>query len=300
MHRYWAFGLRIASELLLPELLEDENSDLTLPDIEIKYGPVSPDGLGPQFKKQYFQAQENILWLDIYEIARFLISNGNTILIDPFPGIDEASIRAFLLGSAMGALLIQRNVFLLHGNAIKVGDSCVTFVGDSGAGKSTLSAAFFKRGYSILADDVCAINTQNQVMPSYPQIKLCPDAADNLGISNLKKVSPKIEKLVVPLGKQFYKEFLPINAIYLLQIQENNTFYFEPVLGMEKLKMLFSNIYRFIFLAGLKKDKFFLKQSMHLAKNLNLVKVRRPGQGFQLDKLVDMIEHNLFIKEKNG
>ena len=74
-----------------------------------------------------------------------------------------------------------------------------------GSGKSTLSGAFFNRGYSILADDICAINNEGSVLPSFPQIKLWADVAKKLIINTqtLKKIRPNVDKFALPLKKQF-------------------------------------------------------------------------------------------------
>ena len=46
-----------------------------------------------------------------------------------------------------------------------------------------MAASLAKRGYSILADDVCAINADGEILPSFPQIKLWADAAKQLSYS---------------------------------------------------------------------------------------------------------------------
>lgn len=180
MHHYTAFGLMIQSELLFKELLIQPCAVNDEYDVTINLGAVNPHGLNgvPPTNGVFYQVTPYELWLHIPNVARFLVMNGHQIIIEPLTNIHEKSIRLFVLGSCMGALLMQRNLFLLHGNAIKINDEqCVSFVGNSGVGKSTLSGAFFKRGYSILADDICVINSENSVMPSFPRIKSCADAA---------------------------------------------------------------------------------------------------------------------------
>lgn len=215
---YRAFGLNIASELELPELLPYQSTPF-IPEVTIQWSRVQQEGLDNSLVTfPYYQAKQNALWLNIVDVGRFLITDGQLISIDPEENADLASIRLFLLGSCMGALLMQRDLFLLHGNAIRVDDFCVSFIGDSGAGKSTLSGAFYKRGYSILADDVCAINQDLSVIPSFPQIKLWQDAAEKLNINttHLRKIRPNVNKFALPLCNQFQGEPLPIRVIYCL------------------------------------------------------------------------------------
>lgn len=296
MYYYHAFKLLIQSELRFPELLAADAAILDETTVTIKFGTVNPLGLdAPIDQGLLYQTNEEALWLHVPQIARFLISQGRQIIIDPVPGIDEDSIRVFVLGSCIGALLMQRQVFLFHGNAIKWGEHCISFVGHSGIGKSTLSGAFFKRGYSILADDVCAVSSQGAVLPSFPQIKLWQDAAHHLGIetTSLRKIRPNLEKFAVPLQSQFYPSPLPLKAVYILNIHNKNDFKVETLTGMEKLQPLQNHVYRKAYLKGLVKEKNHFMRSAAIANQLTVVRVTRPQDGFKLEELVSLIEHDL-------
>ena len=298
MYTYYAFALRIKSEIAFPELLACSNA--SLPEISITWGEVSPTGIDTQNQSKglFFQASESALWLHVPKVARFLIIHGNQIIIDPFEGVDEDSIRVFILGSCMGALLIQRDLFLLHGNAIKVGEHCISFVGHSGAGKSTLSGAFYKRGYSILADDVCAVNVSGLVVPSFPQIKLWFDAAKHLNIDSraLRKVRPLIEKFAVPLALQFHQGALPLKMVYVLNAHNRDEFQFTTVSGMQKLQPLQTNTFRKGYLNGLKKEQVHFKRCVQIASQIGLVRINRPTDGYKLKELVDLIEQDFIVR----
>jgi hypothetical protein len=189
--RFNAYNLNIKSELTLPELLPCLNT--SVPDVHIRFGSVRTDGLphGEQLGPFLWVAAET-LWLQIPHIARFLITQGNEIIIDPEIDIDEDSIRVFLLGPVIGALLFQRGYLVLHGNAIRIGDQCMVCVGHSGVGKSTLAAGFMQRGYDILADDVVPVDEFCQALPGFPRIKLWQDVADKLAINttDLRRLRP--------------------------------------------------------------------------------------------------------------
>ena len=293
IYKYCAFQLVIHSELYFPELLDDLSGTSKAHDVLISFGNVDSKGLAQPLKRGlFYQAMSQALWLTVPNVARFLITDGNHITIDPFPGIDEESIRLFLLGSCMGALLMQRDLFLVHGNAIKIGNHCISFVGHSGIGKSTLSGAFFKRGYSILADDVCAINQLGHVQPSFPQIKLWFDAAKHLDIETeaLRRIRPSIEKFAVPLGSQFHLTSLSLKVVYILNSHNKDEFVFTDLSGMKKLKPLQLNTYRKSYLKGMLKEKSYFKQCGKIASQISLVNIVRPQDGFKLDTLVDLIE----------
>ncbi len=296
MYKYHAFQLNIESELYFPELLEQASCDLSVPDLTIQWGDVNPDGLDDaRLVRLFWQANEHMLWLHVPNVARFLISDGTKITIHPYPAVDNASIRVFVLGSCMGALLMQRGLFLLHGNAIKIGEHCISFVGHSGAGKSTLSGAFFKRGYSILADDVCAISPEGVVLPSFPQIKLWADAALQLNIKTpaLRRIRPGIEKFAVPLGSQYQPTALPLKVVYILHPHNQDEFSLIPHSGMQKLKPLQSHSYRANYLKGLAQETRHFERCGRIASQIALVSIKRPNHGFKLDELVDLIEGDL-------
>ena len=304
MNNYHAFMLNIQSELPFPELFastEPRSDDLN--KITIKFGEVSSHGLDElkQAGGPFYQATKKSLWLNVPNVARFLITNGNQIIIDAFAGIDQDSLRVFILGSCMGALLMQRDLFLLHGNAIKVGNHCVSFVGPSGIGKSTLSGGFFKRGYSILADDVCVVSKDGCVMPSFPQIKLWFDAATFLSIDtqSLRRIRPCLEKFAVPLAQQFHHEALPLRVVYVLQTHNKDEFSFTNVNGMQKLQPLQNNIYRKNYLKSMDKSSMSFKQCAQIASQTNVVRIARPNDGFKLDKLIDLIEDDLVKQERH-
>ena len=296
MHFYHAFNLTFLSQLELPELLVSQNQPVLQPDICIQWGSVSPAGLEhPLCKGVTFQANEESLWLNVPNVARYLMSHGNQITIEPFAQSDEDSIRVFLLGSCMGALLMQRNLFLLHANAIKIGDHCISFAGVSGAGKSTLAAAFLQQGYSLLADDVCAINQNGDVVPSFPQVKLWADASRHMAIEtqSLRKIRPNLEKFAVPLGAQFHQHPLPLKVIYILHAHNKDTFELTELSSSQKFNPLKNNTYRIRYLNGLRKDRAHFKQCGAIASQVDIVHVTRPNHGFQLNELMDVIKTDL-------
>jgi len=156
--------------------------DVAIPDVCISVGRVSPTGLPqPACAGLYYQTAPGQFCLHVPDIARFHVTDGHSIVVAPEAEADTHSIRLYLLGSCMGALLHQGQLLVLHGMAMRVGEQVVIFAGPSGNGKST-PAAFHQRQYEILTDEVCVITAAGQVIPSYPQIKLWHDAATRLGI----------------------------------------------------------------------------------------------------------------------
>jgi hypothetical protein len=294
MYQYQAFQLIIQTELVCPELQKQDF--MSSPDVEIVYGKVDEKGLDAPIKKALtFQIKKNIFWLSVPNIARFLVVGGRKIIIEPASGVDEDSIRLFLLGSCFGALLMQRGLFLLHGNAIQIGQNAISVVGVSGAGKSSLSASFLKRGYSILADDVCAINAEGHVIPSFPQIKLWADAAEKLEIDtvSLRKIRPNIEKYAVPLADNFCSQSLSLKLVYALRLDNKDTLTLTKASGIEKFKSLRAQMYRRSYTHGIFGGQAHQALCGQLANRIDLAHLTRPNSGYHLDKLVDFIESDL-------
>ena len=289
--RYTAYQLAIESDLALPELLPASANQLAeLADVQIRLAPVNPEGLpGGRQLGPFLWTTSDSLWLEVPRLARFLVQGGHSILVDPAPGVDEDSIRVFLLGSALGALLFQRGQLVLHGNAIRIGDACMVCVGHSGAGKSTLAAGFMQRGYQVLADDVVPVDKQCRALPGFPRIKLWQDVADKLQIdtSGLRRIRPHTEKFNLPLGQQFAEQALPIRWVYLLGSDNVESINFERIKGMERFLPLHNNTYRVSFLQGMALKAEHLQLCGQLAGRIRLARVTRPKAGFGLDALID-------------
>jgi hypothetical protein len=300
MNQYTCYHLNIASDLALPELTP---ARFTTPDLIICRGHISDTGLADgNIIGPFLQAAPQRLWLKVPEVARYLIKNGNEIIYDPAPGIDEASIRVFLLGSGLGALLFQRGYLVLHGNAFQFNNHCVICTGHSGAGKSTLAAAIMQRGYSILADDVCPVDAHGQALPGMPRIKLWQDSADKLAISttHLERIRPEFQKYNYPLGDTHCTEKRPVKLIYILHTQDDEDgFQTEPVTGLYKFNPLKNQTYRFNYLTGMMLDQKHLAWVSQLAARVQVIHLYRPRGSFQIQKLTDFILEDITQRERH-
>lgn len=287
---YRAYGLCITSDIRLPELLpcpDDEPGDVC-----IRRGPVPVDGsaVGPQVGP-LSHATENALWLRIPGVARYLVRDGRELIYQPEEEADEDSVRVFLLGTCIGALLLQRGQLVLHGNAFEVDEGCAICVGSSGAGKSTLAARMLQRGHRIIADDVCAIDPQGRAVPGMPRLKLWQDAAGGLDIetAGLRRIRPNMAKFHVPLGDTFQAEPLPVRAIYVLTPWNQDRFVITEIDGIAKFQALRTHSYRFRFVKGMNLGPPHLQQCSRLAADTPVVQVFRPRLGFDIDGLADLI-----------
>jgi hypothetical protein len=262
------------------------------PEVRVRLGTIGAeepeDGrLGP-----FLWAGPAMLRLHVPEVAKFLVRDGNEIIIEPHPGVDEDSVRTFLLGSAFGALLTQRHLLVLHGNAIQIGESCVVCVGPSGSGKSTLAAEFMKRGYPVLADDVAPVDEQCRAVPGVPRIKLTQDASNRLGISTdgLRAIRPSIPKFNLPLqGGQFGFCPVPVRWIYVLNAKPQGQLGIVAFEGMDRLRPLRNNTYRFGYLKGMALQPEHLQSCGRLASQAHIGILSRSEQGVAVEEVADFL-----------
>ncbi|ASK88400.1 hypothetical protein [Sphingorhabdus sp. SMR4y] len=295
-HFYRCYNLAIESDMALSEMVALTEKPEAI-DVRITEGVVNPDGLdGAEQIGPFMWASPTALQLHIPDVARFLVSDGESIVYDPEPGIDDDSVRVFMLGSALGALLFQRGYLVLHGNAVQIGDSCIICVGHSGAGKSTLAAAFMQRGYNLLADDVVPIDNDCLAIPGFPRIKLWQDAADKLEIDTepLNRIRPDMEKFNLPITENFVSKPLPVKHIYILRSDDDeNGFSSTSIKGLQKFPALHANTYRQKFLDSMDLRPDHLNLCGKLAGQTAITRVVRPRQGFEIDQLVDHILSDL-------
>lgn len=301
LHRYTVFGLIIDSCMEFPELIPGEGT----PDIHIRWGEV-PDVL-PESRKATarFQARPGCLLFTAEHVARLMVINGTQILIDKLPDAKEAAVRAFVLGSALGAILHQRGLLPIHASGIKYDDGCVLFCGRPGAGKSTLAGMFVQRGFALHADDICVIgldkNETPWVYPAYPQQKLWGDALEKMGNEPAlyRPLESVPEKFAVP-SLHFSREPLTIKKIFILSPRDKDEIEISPITGINKYRVLRNQTYRRRFLEGLGVAESQFHAAAVVGKQIPLFRVHRPKNLFLLNELVDLLEKHISGGEQNG
>lgn len=291
---YSAFGLIISSEIECPELIIADGEA----NVYVKYGSAPISLNNPMFSGVRFQTNGQEFLLIVDNIARYYVSNGNSIIVDTLPNADISAIRLFLLGSAFGAIIHQRGLLPFHGSSIKIGDSAIVLSGLSGAGKSTLAAAFLQKGYSILADDVSVVSFDEKghpiVYPSYPQMKLWTDSMLKLGKDPLNhvKVRQQIEKHYIPTTDNFWDKPLHLKKIFIITSSNLGELKVEQIKGIEKFSLLKTHTYRFNFVAGKQMQEKHFKSFELLTKTVDVFKLTRPTGKFIFDDLINLVLEN--------
>ena len=213
--KYVAFGLKINSEIYLPELIPTEfieaDINMTLGEVDFQLEKNLDDGIS-------FKVTEDAIYRFWDEIGKFEI-NASKIVVDPSPGIDETILRTFLLGTVFATLLRLRGLFVLHASSVNISGSGVAFSGFKGYGKSTTAAAFYNEGYPVVSDDYIAIKYNNNkpiVSPGFPSIRLSNESRKAMGFDKFNSDN-KTDKKYTSVSKSFSNNIIPLKKIYILQ-----------------------------------------------------------------------------------
>ncbi|CAG5069488.1 hypothetical protein DYBT9623_02224 [Dyadobacter sp. CECT 9623] len=229
MHYYKAFGLNIRSEIPLSELLTgDANASV---DLHIKIGGVvlptlTKTQIYRRAARASFGQSEDNLYLFWENIAAFQARNGNILIVDTFS--DDANLLSlFTISEALGLILFQRGLFLLHSSSVMVGDEAWCFMGAPGTGKSTTAAAFIKAGCQLLSDDLTAIkieeNGKVNVIPAYPQLKIWNKTVEGLHyeMADLSPVSEGVNKFAYQPKSTFPDQPVALGKLFFLHKAKN-------------------------------------------------------------------------------
>lgn len=274
---YSVFGLRVQSDLELPELFRAERDHD--PDVVIRRGPVRPGT-----SKTGMMADNGDLVLVVPEVARYRISGGREIVVDPDPAAPRRNVSLFLMGSAFGALLHQRGLLPLHANAVEVNGRAAAFMGPSGAGKSTLAACFHQRGYRIVADDVCVVRFGDaghaQVAPGLPRLRLWAQSLEAIGreTKDLQRSyvgsDGELEKFDLPITRSTaVTSEVPLGGLYVLE--RGDEFAVRQLNKAEAAEAVLTNTYRGSYVQMTKTQKCHWEASIKLIQQVPVYVVTR-------------------------
>ncbi len=231
--------------------------------------------------RPHFKINETDFFLEVKDVARYRVQNGETIQVSPCKNADKASVNLFLEGSTLGALLHQRKMLPFHGSSFVFNNNGITICGHSGAGKSSVTAAFCQHGAKLINDDITPVIVSNEGTKIYPvktRIKLWDDALEKLKIKEegLQRIRPELNKFYLPEKRE--KSFnQTLNQIFILSSYNKEEYIAAELKGIEKYNALRKQIYRKVYLKGMPEtEKIYFKQLFLLAKNIKVTTIVRP------------------------
>jgi hypothetical protein len=297
VHVYRIAGLSVGSEIALPGL-NAAAPDHGTPDVTIRGRAVPSAFADATASGPTWQIAGQQFLLRIPRVARFLLTAGNEIAFEAEPGADAGDIPTFILGTAFGILMHQREQIVLHASAVRVNGKAILFCGPSGAGKSTLAAALSRRGYSLITDDFCAVTVTDAgtpvVHPDGRQLKLWAQAIEKLDLeeSRGERVRSKLEKFYVNPGEA-HLEALPLGAVYALREAR------PPLVpGIERPNManaallLRRNAYRPRLVARLNQKILYFHAAATIANNAGIFQLTRKLDFAAMPEVVSSLERH--------
>ena len=287
-HCYRAFGLRIGCEWELPELVQTR-TDAPV-DVTIQRG-TNPLNLSPGESRLWVRVNDANVSLTWPAVGTFEIRGTSEIVVSPYDGIPEATVRLPLLGVVLGILLHVRGVFTLHASGVSMDGAAVALIGPKGAGKSTLAASLQERGHRLLTDDVLAVDEDTTtVAPAFPQIKLHADSAAAVGLSpsSLAVLHRDLRKRAVRCPTRFDDRPRQLAAVFVLA--DGDDLRCQRLSGREAFFGLFREMYalRFLGTEGITPAGF--RRCEAIARTVPVIQFVRPRDLSRLPETAACVE----------
>ena len=301
MFSYFAYGLRIDSEIEIPEFISDTNlvtSDVT---ISIDRTTKPEDYLSVEAIEYPWAlnlTRENAI-VYIKDLGVFTIKNGSTIVFIPAPEALEKAARFYIVGTVMAILLYQRQFLVLHGSVIEIAGEAVIFLGNSGDGKSTTAAALHTAGFKLVNDDVAPITLSDRpafLEPGFPQIKMSPETAKALGydFDSLPLLHPDSNKRGYRPQHNFSRSPLNIKRIYVLDY--GSEFASTPIpSSLATMELSRHSRPTTLYQRG---DALHFFQCANLVKEQTIYRLQRPKNLELLPKIADFIKTDLALERQ--
>ena len=275
------YDLNIASEI--PILSESCSKNNINCDVKIY--------LDNQLKeKQKVDAQAKTHESIIYQhkdVGIFEIIQGKEIRIKVNKGVADQEVARILLGLSMGYLLMQRGLHVLHASVVNINGQAVAFTGLSGTGKTTMAASFLQNSYSILTEDIAAVDVSSMmVTPAFPSLRIGKDALEQLDLppGELKTATTDSRNRIIYTmdDKQFCRQPTKLKNCYLLEWGEQLRI--ESVEAKQAFVDLFPHTFRPLTDKGTERlDLESFTKMTDFASQVSVYKLTRPKSFASLD-----------------
>ena len=296
MYTYWAYGLKVGSQIPFPELFSiAEDGPI---DLEIVLGDIPIiEKTHAGFHSADYDITPDAYRITIKDIASYHVSKGKRIIIKAEPNADLDSIRLFCLSNAFAAALHQRKTIPLHCSAILDKGELVLVFGASGAGKSTTLALLLQKGYKPFSDDVCVpvfdvATNEISLFSSYPMMKFWKETLDLAGYSLKadRKIRPDMEKYGMYYHDDFMTASIKPKLIVILEKDDKiDAPIIEPISGIKLFQLLEANAYRgeYLGFSDLKREHFTVFTK--LANQSRCFVLKRPESGNFVQEVAEKI-----------
>lgn len=288
VYSYIAFGLCLKSEIVLPELMEGDGDC----DVSIRFGRADLRG-EVKANGSFFKATDDEIQFTRKDTGVITVRQGREIIVDPLPNADEASLRFSIINAAMASVLQHRGLLVFHASAVAIDGKAVIFMGSPGSGKSTIAAAMHTWGYSLLSDEIVAVQIAVQkegnvpvVLSGLPHIRLLPQSARYLGQDpeTMPRIRSDEDKRAYSARRGFYKKSIPLRRIYVLKKGSAN--------GLESIppQAAFLEMVNNYYTVGMLKAAGGPEHLRNCARIISTVPIKRLYRADALDHMPDLID----------
>ncbi len=227
----------------------------------------------------------------VSRVARFHITGGQRVAVEPAADSDPAAVRLFILGAAIGVVLHQRGFFPLHGCALSLDGKGLAFLGPSGRGKSTLAAAFSEAEHKILSDDRFMLNLPSTgryvVEPGLPIFRLRSLAVMKGQDLSAAYMAPDVDdKWSIPAARLFSTNAVPLTSLFFLEWSNSKTTKIIRLNRFDALAFLRRDVWLNFFINVLGRESEFFTWAADLLNHVPAFVLRRPRD---LDSMGDVI-----------
>lgn len=298
MITYEVYGLIVQSEVEFPEVLLANQTDTI--DVTIQYGEM-PDIVFEKKAEGYesYLVFPRYSWFHVPEVGDYYIENGTTIIVKEENNPDVKLFRAMILGAALTTALMQRNIIAIHGGCVVMNNKGILVSGYCGSGKSTIVTELMKSADGFVADDTVAIDVTangSYARPTYPQQKLCRDAAIQYGydISKLVRLDEEREKYGIKRLDEFIRKPVKLGLLCTIRVYDGDELVVEEINGAEKISTIYNNLYLSHVYREIGAVPQFMKDCLLMAQTVPMILIKRPKNKNTVQEIVEKINEIIY------
>lgn len=292
-YNYKVFNLNCTSTIPLPSFIINEV--IQKADFEVALGTVAPSfQKEPTVIKPFTQFNENEFFYQVPDIARYFVTNGNKVVIDPLCE-DWDSILLFFYSNCIAAILFQNNQIPFHvSGVLDKNEGLWLFAAPSRTGKSTTALKLKEKGYTYFTDDTALITIEDNscvAIASYPMLRAWENTMNNQQVYNLsegKQLRAEINKFGIAFHDDFVSTSQNVKGIIFLEMQ-GDSIQIERLKSTDGMKRLGDNIYRNKWVLGMNKQLLQFKTLSAISQKVPFWTATRPKDQPSFDSFADAI-----------
>lgn len=295
---YLAYGIPVISSIELPALFGTTDTNGLTPII-VEVGTVAPTLRDtPLEQKPFTMFNEQEFRYEIPEVARYYVSEGNQIVIEPL-GDNWDEILLYVYCNCLAAALFQRNLIPFHVSGVFIrAKEVLLFAAPSRTGKSTTALMLQHKGYAPFTDDTALLVVKDghaYAQASYPMMRLWQNTIEQQSLLqevDKQQLFAELNKYGFAFHEQFVEEDVKVAGIVFLE-EEGTEITIEKLKPKTTMQLLGMNIYRRQWLNGMKKQLLQFKQLTTLANAIPAWKAVRPQGTLTFESFATSIDEQI-------